>query len=102
MDAQDLNKQQIKQELAERLSSEGEVRKVVVFGSFLSSPAPYDIDVAVFEDSDETYLPLAMKYRRLTRSIADRIPLDIIPIRIARAKGAFLAEVNKGEVIYER
>jgi predicted nucleotidyltransferase len=95
-------KEQIVRDLAACLSREREVRKVVVFGSFLTSEAPNDLDVAIFQDSDESYLPLALKYRRLLRHIADQIPLDVIPVRPSAAGGQFLAEIQKGEVIYER
>lgn len=89
-------------DLAVRLSQEQEVRKVVVFGSFLTSTAPNDLDVAVFQDSDESYLPLALKYRRLLRPIADQIPVDVIPVRPDASASEFLAEIDKGRVIYER
>lgn len=95
-------KEQIMHDLAARLSQEREVRKVVVFGSFLTSAAPNDLDVAVFQDSGESYLPLALKYRRLLRSIADQIPIDIIPVRPDARPSEFLAEIQKGEVVYER
>ena len=49
------------------LKTEREVCRIVVFGSFVNSDNPHDMDVAVFQDSDEKYLPLAMKYRRKTR-----------------------------------
>ena len=79
------------------------MRKVVVFGSFLNLSEPRDIDVAVFQDSQDSYLPLALKYRKLTRSISSRILLDIIPIRSgARSASFFLEEIEKGEVVYER
>ena len=95
-------KEQILRDLAACLAREKEVCKVVVFGSFLTSTTPNDPDVAIFQDSDEPYLPLAMKYRRLLRRIADQIPLDVIPVRPSTAGGQFLAEIQKGEVIYER
>jgi hypothetical protein len=60
------------------------------------------LDVAIFQDSDETYLPLAQKYRQLLRPVADQIPIDVIPIRSNGACGEFLAEIQKGEVVYER
>lgn len=95
-------KQEMKRALVACLKSEREVRKVVLFGSFLNSAAPHDLDVAVFQDSAEAYLPLAMKYRRLTREIADRIPLDIIPLRASGASCALSPEIAAGEVLYER
>ena len=95
-------KLQIKRELAERLKGEPEVRKVVIFGSFSRSQDPRDLDVAIFQDSDETYLPLAMKYRRLLRPVADRVPLDVIPVRRVGARGWLLDEIQRGEVVYER
>ena len=72
-------KERIKRDLAACLSPEKEVRKVVIFGSFLTSVTPNDLDVAVFQDSVESYLTLAMKYRRLLRPIADQIPIDTMP-----------------------
>jgi predicted nucleotidyltransferase len=96
------HKEKIKRDLAACLSREKEIRKVIVFGSFLTSTAPNDLDVAVFQDSDEPYLSLAMKYRRLLRPIADQIPIDVIPVRLHDARGQFLAEIQKGEVVYER
>jgi predicted nucleotidyltransferase len=95
-------KEKIKRDLAACLGREKEVRKVVIFGSFLTSATPNDLDVAVFQDSDESYLPLAMKYRRLLRPIADQIPIDVIPVRSSGACGQFLTEIQKGEVVYER
>ncbi len=96
------HKEKIKKDLAAYLGGQQEVCKVIVFGSFLTSTAPNDLDVAVFQDSDEPYLSLAMKYRRLLRPIADQIPIDVIPVRLRDARGPFLAEIQKGEVVYER
>jgi predicted nucleotidyltransferase len=99
----DLDKESIKRDLAVCLRCEKEVRKIVVFGSFLNRSDPRDIDVAVFQDSKEGYLPLALKYRKLTRSISSRIPLDIIPLRSdVPSTSFFLKEINTGEVVYER
>jgi predicted nucleotidyltransferase len=95
-------KEKIKRDLAARLSGEKEVCKVIVFGSFLTSETPNDLDVAIFQDSNEPYLALALKYRRLLRPIADQIPIDVIPVRPNPTEGQFLAEIHKGEVIYER
>lgn len=95
-------KEKIKRDLAARLSREKEVRKIVVFGSFLTSASPNDLDVAIFQDSGEPYLSLALKYRRLLRPIADQIPIDVIPVRPNAPSGPFLTEISKGEVIYER
>jgi predicted nucleotidyltransferase len=95
-------KQNLKRELAGCLKTEKEVRRIVIFGSFLSSPDPHDIDIAVFQDSDDQYLALAMKYRKRTRDIARIIPLDIIPIRNDASSGFLMDEIQQGEVIYER
>jgi len=95
-------KQSLKKELATCLKAEPEVFRVVIFGSFLTSDDPHDLDVAVFQDSDEKYLPLAMKYRRKTRDIARQIPLDIIPLKADAQAGFFMDEIQQGEVIYER
>jgi len=95
-------KDTLKRELVDCLRTEKAVRKIVIFGSFLSSDDPHDLDIVVFQDSAAPYLPLAMKYRRKTRSVARRIPLDILPLKFQTSDDPFLAEVTKGEVVYER
>jgi len=94
-------KERIKHELAECLAKADEVRKAIVFGSFLTDADPHDVDVAVFVDEGQRYVPLAIKLRRLVRSVSARLPLDIIPVR-PDATGAMLDEINRGETIYER
>jgi len=95
-------KELIKTDLVKCLEGESEICRIVIFGSFLSSPDPYDLDVAVFQDSPEKYLPLAMKYRKKTRSIANKIALDIFPLKSDAKEGFFMDEVAQGQVIYER
>lgn len=95
-------KQSLKKELASCLKTEPEVRRIIVFGSFLTSDEPHDLDVAIFQDSDENYLPLALKYRKKTRDIARKISLDIIPLKADAKGGFFMDEIQQGEVIYER
>lgn len=88
-------------EIAQCLGQATEVRRIVVFGSFLRSESPNDMDVAVFQDTEEPYLPLALKYRRMAKAVSDSIPLDIVPVRPG-ASGPMMDEIGKGEVIYER
>lgn len=95
-------KETIKREIVLCLSSEKEISKIIIFGSFLKSESPKDIDIAVFQNSDESYIPLSMKYRKLTRAIAKKIPLDIIPIKPNASDSLFLSEIESGELIYER
>ncbi len=94
-------KDSIKQALAQCLGQAPEIRKIVVFGSFLRSESPNDLDVAIFQDSSESYLPLALKYRRMARMVSRQIPMDIIPLR-PDASGLMMDEIAQGEVIYER
>ena len=96
------DKDEIKRTLADSLCREAEVRRVVVFGSFVTSSNPHDVDVAVFQDSDEKYLTLAMRYRRDVRPVARRIPVDVIPLKTGVSEDPFLREIGKGETIYER
>lgn len=95
-------KEMLKKEIVDRLSAFPEVRRVVIFGSFLDANDPNDLDIAVFQDSDESYYPLAMKYRRMLRPVANKIPLDVIPLRQNTEQGSFMQEIQKGEVLYER
>ena len=97
------SKQEIKNELVARLSGDQEIRRIVVFGSFVTSPTPSDVDVAVFQDSNQGYLPLAMKYRKQTRPIRRRIPIDILPIQTPVPDNhPFIQEIEGGETIYIR
>ncbi len=96
------DKNDIKRELVASLCQEREIVKIVIFGSFLDSADPHDLDVAVFQTSDQPYLPLALKYRSKTRKIANRIPLDILPIKANAQNSVMLESLNQGEVVYER
>lgn len=95
-------KERLKKDLVSCLAGDSEIVRVVVFGSFLHSTTPSDMDVAIFQDSQEPYLPLAMKYRRQTRRMAARIALDIIPLRADATQGPLLSEIHAGELLYER
>jgi predicted nucleotidyltransferase len=92
----------IKQEVVSRLRHEPEVLRIVVFGSFNDAPDPHDIDIAVFQDSAESYLPLAMKYRKCLRSVEAQIDVDIFPLRPGPPSGSMAGALNAGEVVYER
>ena len=94
-------KELLKKELIKSLRDEKEIMKIILFGSFLKSDRPNDADIAIFQNSDEPYLALAMKYRRLTRKISKKIPLDIIPVKSDVKESSFLSEIESGEVIYE-
>jgi len=95
-------KDALKKEVVSCLKSDDQVKKIVIFGSFIESQNPADLDIAVFQESDEPYLPLAMKYRKKTRSVAEKIPLDIFPINPTAKDHSFLVEIDRGEVLYER
>jgi len=92
----------LKKQLISCLEDEKEVRKIVIFGSFLESSEPHDLDVAIFQDSTEEYLTLAMKYRKKIRPITRIIPVDILPLKIDADSGTFMDEIAQGDIIYER
>ena len=91
----------LKDKIRDALIKEPEIQRIVLFGSFLHSSTPNDIDVAIFQNSDQKYIALAMKYRKLVRNISKIIPVDILPIK-SEAKSFFIEEIEKGETIYER
>lgn len=57
-------KNKIKNKIIEQLSSDKAIRKIVVFGSFVSSDYPEDIELAIFSESDRDYLSQAMEYKK--------------------------------------
>ena len=87
--------------IRDKLSQFSEIDRVVLFGSFVNSNDFNDIDIAIIQNSDENFLTLSLKYRKVLRELSKTIPLDIIPIN-SNANGVFLEEINKGEVVYER
>jgi predicted nucleotidyltransferase len=95
-------KEDIKRQIIESLGSESEIRKIIIFGSFIHSVNPKDIDIAIIQESNQPYLTLALKYRKLMRNLARKIPLDIIPLKSNTSIHWFLDEINSGELIYEK
>ncbi len=92
----------IKKRIVEKLRLQEEIRKIVIFGSFLNDKNPSDIDVAVFQNSKEDYLQLSLRYRRAVREISKKIPIDIIPILTNKSNDFVLNEIESGEVVFER
>jgi predicted nucleotidyltransferase len=64
-----LDKEAIKKDVVRCLAGAEEIKRIVVFGSFLTSDDPNDIDVAIFQGSKSTYLDLAMKYRKMLHPV---------------------------------
>ena len=95
-------KEGIIKELVERLQTAPEISKLIILGSSLADDTPNDIDVAIVQNSNLPYLALAMKYRKLTRSVARHLPLDIIPLKTGVTGCVMLDEIFQGQVIYER
>jgi len=67
--------------IKEKLSQFSEVNKVTLFGSFVKSNNPNDIDIAVVQNSNDNFLTLFLKYRKVLRDLSKMIPLDIVPIK---------------------
>lgn len=97
-----MNKKELKNKIADLLKGENEIEKIIVFGSFNKSDSPNDIDIAVIQNSSENYLKLAVKYRKLVRSVSKEIAVDIFPVVEKNDNIFFTNEVVTGEVIYAR
>ena len=97
-----LNKLQLKDEIINSLKQEGEIEKIIIFGSFLKTDYPNDVDIAVVQNSTHNYLELALKYRKLLRNVSKEIALDIIPILSKSESSFFRNEIENGETIYAR
>ncbi len=96
------DKQQLKEEIVDCLREEKEIQRIVLFGSFVHGDSPHDVDIAIFQNTNETYLPLALKYRRLLHPVSLKIPLDVLPIRPNPLSTTLFQEIEKGELIFER
>jgi predicted nucleotidyltransferase len=98
-----IDKNALRQDLVAALKMDEQVEKIVIFGSFNHSATPHDMDVAVFCDSGDDYLTLALSLRKKLRNLSKIIPIDLLPISIPYDPAAlFLQEINKGEVVYEK
>ena len=42
-----------------------------------------------------------MEYRKLTRPVSNKIPIDIFPIRTDAGEASILSEIDNGEVVYK-
>jgi len=98
-----IDKYALSKDLVSVLSTDDQVEKIIIFGSFIRSSSPNDMDVAVFCDSKDDYLTLALALRKKLRKLSRIIPIDLLPISIPYDPAAlFLQEINKGEVVYEK
>lgn len=99
-----MNKKDVKKIIVDSLKGQEEIERIIVFGSFNESDTPNDIDIAVVQNSNDNYLTLALKYRRLIRSIpkAFGIAVDIFPVLEKNNNTFFAKEISSGEVIYAR
>jgi predicted nucleotidyltransferase len=98
-----IDKYVLRQDLVTALREDEQVEKIVIFGSFNDSSSPNDMDVAVFCDSKDDYLTLALALRKKLRRLSRIIPIDLLPISIPYDPSAlFLQEINSGEVVYEK
>lgn len=94
-------KKEIKVKIVNSLLS-SEIEKIIIFGSFLNTKTPNDLDIAVFQNSSDNYITLALRYRKMIREISKQIPVDIIPIKSNVSNNFLIDEIEKGEVIYAR
>jgi uncharacterized protein len=97
-----MNKSDIKNRIVEQLKGQSEIEKIIVFGSFNKIEKPNDIDIAVVQSSNENYITLALKYRKLVRNISREIAVDIFPVIQKNSNNFFYNEISSGEVIYAR
>lgn len=98
-----IDKKQVRDDLVIALKADDTVEKVIIFGSFVHASNPHDLDLAVFCNSSDDYLTLALALRKKLRGISSIIPIDLIPVSIPYdPSAAFMQEINKGEVVYEK
>ncbi len=98
-----IDKQNIRRQLRTAFIDDGTIEKIVIFGSFIDSESPNDLDLAVFCNSSDDYPTLSLALRKKLRDISSIIPIDLVPIAMpCDPLAAFRQEINKGEVVYEK
>ena len=100
----DQEKKRIKQLLVNDLKDISAIQKIIIFGSFLHSNTPNDLDLAIIDNSNQDYLSLALSYRKKIRNITEIIPVDLIPIHSINQEPTTPMEIAilNGETIYEK
>lgn len=97
------DKNKLRQDLVNALQIDNQIEKIVIFGSFPRVPNPKDMDIAVFCNSNDDYLTLALSLRKKLRELSKIIPIDLLPITAPLdPESLFLQEINQGEVVYEK
>jgi len=91
----------LKERIKNILNIQPEVKKVILFGSFLKMEDPKDIDIAIFTDSKQSYIEQSLKFRKILRDVSKIIPVDVFPLKNDNTSDPFLEEILKGEIIYE-
>jgi len=109
--------EEIRQEILLRLSEGGNIRRVIVFGSYAGGAPGLDSDIDLLVVTDDDSMPRSFEenmehYHRvscLLREIKKRMPIDLVvhtkPMHeeFIRQGGMFAKEImERGEVLYEK
>jgi predicted nucleotidyltransferase len=109
--------EEIKKEILARLAEGGNIRKVIVFGSYAEGTPGLDSDIDLLVVTDEDSIPQNFEesmehYHRVSsvlREIKKRIPIDLIVHTLKmheeflRQGSMFAKEITeRGEVLYEK
>jgi predicted nucleotidyltransferase len=94
------SKERIYATLADHFRKYPEIKRVIVFGSFVSQEDPNDLDLAVFSENTEDYLVIALRLRRQLRALHLPLPVDLIPIHCQAEPSLFLSSIEEGKVVY--
>jgi len=94
----------IKDLIVKNLSDISDISKIIIFGSFIISKQPNDIDIAILDSSGKDYFTLSAIYRKKLRPISEILPIDVIPIVKLEPdnKATIENDILMGEVIYEK
>lgn len=110
-------REEIRQEIVSRLAEGGNIRRVIVFGSYAGGAPGLNSDIDLLVVTDDDSMPQSFEenmehYHRVSsvlREIKKRIPIDIIvhtkPMHdeFIRQGSMFAKEVTEhGEVLYEK
>ena len=108
--------EEIRQEILSRLAGSGNIRKVIVFGSYAGGAPGLDSDIDLLVVTDDDSMPQSFEenmehYHRVSsmlREIKKRIPMDLIvhtkPMHeeFVRQGSMFAKDIAEhGEVLYE-
>lgn len=93
-------KNKITDMIAEKISGP-EVKKLILFGSFVESANPNEINLAIISEENLDYISKVAKYRKKIKDLSKKIPVQIFPL-LSSEKIYLHDKIKHGVTLYSK